>query len=240
MIKNTDWLPGPRAEILAMCRKWIAYLIATLRAVWGIPDAEFTELETLFQAAETLLIKAQDEAERTHVITVECQAAFKALTAKMRFFRDRYFKMPPLTEGDWAALGFKQKDPHPTPVPAPDGVPSVSISYPGGPHAITVHLGPMPGTQELDPAGDYGYAIYVGIMPPGGATLEQAASDKHYLMKPPIDGKGLAHLRFTRRQKEKLIFDAEEGGMTVYICCRYENRKGEAGQWGPAASAVIP
>ena len=74
----------------------------------------------------------------------------------------------------------------------------------------------MLGTQELDPAGDYGYAIYAGTMPPGRATLEQAASEKHYLMKPPTDGKGLLHLRFTRRKKEKLIFDAEDGGMTVY------------------------
>ena len=240
MIKNTDWLPGPRADVLAMCRKWIAYLIETLRIAWGIPEAEFTELGKLFTEAETLLVKAQDEAERTHVITVECQAAFKALTAKMRFFRDRYFKIPPLTDGDWAALGFKQKDPHLSPVPVPDGVPAVSLSYPGGPHAITVHLGPMSGTQELDPASDYGYAIYVGIMPPGGATLEQAASEKHYLMKPPIDGKGLTHLRFTRRRKEKLIFDAEDGGMTVYIACRYENQKGETGQWGLVASIIIP
>ena len=240
MSTQTDWLPRPRTEVLAMCRKWLAYLIETLRIALGIPAAEFTELEKLFNTAETLLAKAQDEAERTHVITVECQEAFKALTAKMRFFRDRYFKMPPLTEGDWAALGFKAKDTHPTPTPAPDGVPAVSLSYPGGPHALTIHLGPMAGTRELAVESDYGYAIYVGIMPPGGATLEQAASDKHYLMKPPLDGKGLLHYRFTRRRKEKLVFDAAESGMTVYVCCRYENQKGEVGQWGPVASAVIP
>jgi hypothetical protein len=35
-------------------------------------------------------------------------------------------------------------------------------------------------------------------------------------------------------------FDAEDAGMTAYVCIRYENRKGEAGQWGPVASAVIP
>jgi hypothetical protein len=100
-----------------MCRNWIAAMTAERRDLWGVPDAEFTQLETLFKAAEALLQKAQDEAERTHVITVELQAAFKALTEKMRFFRDRYFKLPPLTEGDWAALGFRAKDPHPTPIP---------------------------------------------------------------------------------------------------------------------------
>ncbi|MDR1326104.1 MAG: hypothetical protein LBK00_08735, partial [Treponema sp.] len=74
----------------------------------------------------------------------------------------------------------------------------------------------------------------------GGATLEQAALDKRCLMKVPADGKGLQHYRFTRRGKEKLLFDAEDAGKTVYVCCRYENRKGEAGQWEPVVSAVIP
>jgi hypothetical protein len=240
MAKTSDWMPGPRAEILAMCRKWISYMTESIRAVWGVPLTEFVELEICFNTAQTLLQKAQDEAERTHVITVECQAAFKALIAKMRFFRGRYFKIPPLTEGDWAALGFKAKDPNPTSVPRPDGVPAASLSYLGGPHALMAHLGPMAGTLEISRESDRGYAVYLGIMPPGGATLEQAASDKHYLMKPPVDGKGLLHYRFTRRRKEKILFDAEDAGKTAYVCCRYENRKGEEGQWGPVVSAVIP
>ena len=215
--------------------KWISFLIETLRIALGIPDAEFTELGKLFTEAETLLVKAQDQAERTHVITVECQAAFKALSAKMRFFRDRYFKIPPLTRRLWAS-GRKTR----TIIGACPGRSSHSVpQLHRRPHALMVHLGPMPGTHELDPDSDYGYAIYAGILPPGGATLEQAVSEKHYLMKPPIDGKGLLRIRFIRRQKEKLIFDAEDGGMTVYICSRYENQKGEAGQWGPVASVII-
>jgi hypothetical protein len=223
-----------------MCRKWIAYMTGSLLTAWNVPAEQFTELKALFEKAEALLQKAMDISERTHVITIECQAAFVALKEKMRFFRDRYFKLPPLSEADWAALGFRPKDTHPTPIPVPDGVPAVTLSYPGGPHALTAHLGSMAGTQELDPTSDYGYTIYVGIMPPGGATLEQAASDKHYLMKAPADGKGLQHVRFTRRRKEKLLFDTEDAGMMVYVCCRYENQKGEVGQWGPVASAVIP
>jgi hypothetical protein len=229
MIKNTDWLPGFWTEILAMCLSWILYLTEVRRAAWGIPEAEFTELKVLCSAAQAFLQKAQNDAERTHVITVECQEAFKALAAKMRFFRDWYFKILPLTEGDWAALGFRRKDTHPSPVPAPDGVPAASLSYTNGPHALTIHLGPLAGTLELDPESDYGFAIYVGILFPGGATLEEAASEKHYLMKVPADGKGLQHYRFTRRRKEKIILDAEDAGKTVYICCRataYENRKG--------------
>ncbi|MDR3114173.1 MAG: hypothetical protein LBU25_01475 [Treponema sp.] len=240
MAKSNDWLPSTRALILGMCRNWIAYMTESVRAAWGVPPDEFAALQTLFGNAQGLLQKAMDEAERTHVITVECQAAFAALKEKMRFFRDRYFKIPPLTEGDWAALGFRQKSGHPTPIPPPAGVPAASLSYPGGPHALTAHLGPLAGTRELDADSDYGYAIYLGIMPAGGATLEQAASEKHYLMKAPEDGNSLGHYRFTRRRKEKLLFDAEDRGMTAYVCCRYENQKGDVGQWGPVASTVIP
>jgi hypothetical protein len=210
------------------------------RTAWGIPAADFTDLGLLYAAAQELLQKASDDAERTHVITVQVQEAFKALCAKMRFFRDRYFKSPPLTLGDWIALGFREKDNHPTPIPPPDGTPMASLSYPGGPHVMAAHLGPLPGTEELNPASDYGYAVYVGIMPPGGATLEEAASEKHYLMKAPKDGKGLQHYRFTRRRKEKIVFDAEDAGKTAYVCARYENGKGETGLWGPVVSIIIP
>ncbi|MDR2663376.1 MAG: hypothetical protein LBC31_10320 [Treponema sp.] len=210
------------------------------RTAWGIPGADFTELETLFAAAEELLRKTSDEAEGTHVITVQVRKAFGAMKVKMRFFRNRFFKIPPLDEADWAALGFRKKDTRRTRIPPPRGTPAVSLSYSGGPRVITAHLGPMAGTEELNLAGDYGYAVYVGIMPQGGATLEEAASKKHYQMKPPKDGDELLHYRFSRRQKEQLVFDAEDAGKTAYVCARYEDGKGEAGLWGPIASAVIP
>jgi hypothetical protein len=93
--------------ILAMVMKWLAYMTEALRTLWGVPQAEFTALGNLALAAQPLLQRIMDESEWTHVITVECQEAFKALTTKMWFFRDHYFKLPPLTLSDWAALGFR-------------------------------------------------------------------------------------------------------------------------------------
>jgi hypothetical protein len=101
-------------------------------------------------------------------------------------------------------------------------------------------MGPLPGTEPPDSRGDYGYALYRGIMPQGGATLEQAASVKHYLMKEPLSGDELLHYRFTRRKKELVDFDASESGMTAYFCARYENQKGQHGAWGTVVSAIIP
>jgi hypothetical protein len=222
-----------------MARQQLDYMTVERRTAWGIPADQYRDYQTLFAAAETALQLAMDKAERTHVITVRCGQAFDELTEKMRFFKDRYFKIPPLTPENWAALGFSQKDEHPTPSQPPTGVPGPSLSYPGGPHSLTLHLGPLPGTAPLD-SDDYGYAIYTGLMPPGGATLEQAASAKHYLMSPPGDGDGLLHHRFTRRRKEPLSFESSEAGMTLYACCRYENQRGFVGKWGPVVSAIVP
>jgi IS5 family transposase len=44
-------------------------------------------------------------------------------------------------------------------------------------------------------------------MPQGGATLKQAASVKHYLMKELLSGEQLLHYRFTRvTKKDKVIY----------------------------------
>jgi hypothetical protein len=115
---SNDWLPSNRRRTLAMCRNWIAYMTEGGRAAWGEGGSgQFAELGTLFGGADALLRKVADDAERTHVITVECHAAFAALKEKMRFFRYRYFKIPPQTKGDWVALGFRHRDARPTPIP---------------------------------------------------------------------------------------------------------------------------
>jgi hypothetical protein len=89
----------------------------------------------------------------------------------------------------------------------PTGQPTLTITYLGGPHLLAVHLAPLPGTKPLDSRGDYGYALYRGIMPQGGATLEQAAGVKHCLMKEPLSGDELLHYRFTRWKMELIAID---------------------------------
>jgi hypothetical protein len=207
-------------------------MTADIRTAWGIPTAEFTELGTLFGAAQTLLQKAEDADERTRVITVECQAAFKALEAKMRFFRDRYFKLPPLTEGDWAALGFRRKDPRPTPIPVPRNQVEADLTFPGI-HLVELRkIRPVSGTAP-DARSDYGVRIYYGLSGPSGETYKFRVTGE------PRGGKDLPYSVFTKRKKERFDFDGESGN-TVYFCLRYENSKGEAGPFGPILSAVIP
>jgi hypothetical protein len=240
MAKSNDWLPGSRTEILAMAQDQIAYMTPERRAAWGIPAAKFVEYDDAVTAAQEALEKVMNVPERNHVLTVQCAEAFDILQGVMRFFKGHYFLMPPLTKTDWAELGFRERDETQTPVPAPSDAPAVSPSYAGPPRVLQANLGPMPGTPVLDSESDYGYALYVGVMPPGGATLEQAASVKHYLREAPADGESLRHYTFTRRKKELVTFDGGESGMTAFFCARYENQKGQKGNWGPVSSAVIP
>jgi hypothetical protein len=205
-----------------MCLNWINYMTTERRTAWGIPAADFTELGTLYGAAQALLQKAEDADERTHVITVECQAAFKALEAKMRFFRDRFFKMPPLSEGDWAALGFKEKDTHPTPT----GTPTAEVAaetYLVGHHELGLRLVYVSGSPQ--DRNNKGYRIWYKAVPPGG--------------EPVTDPKDLTESFSTRRLKDLIQFDYTDSGKTAYIAVQVENGK-KKGPWGPVVSAIIP
>jgi hypothetical protein len=122
----------------------------------------------------------------------------------------------------------------------PDRHVAVRLGYAGGSFKIAVHLEPEVSTDEADPRRDYDIAIYKGLMPPGGATVEQAVSAKHYLMKPPVSGDELLYYKSTRKKKVIVAFDPHESGMTAYFCARYENQKGEAGNWGRIISITVP
>ncbi|MDR1898224.1 MAG: hypothetical protein LBR10_15715, partial [Prevotellaceae bacterium] len=122
----------------------------------------------------------------------------------------------------------------------PDGQVAVALSYAGGAFSIAVHLKREASSEDADPRRDYDIAIYRSLMPPGGATVEQATSAKHYLMKPPVSGDDLLYYKSTRKKKVIVVFDPHESGMTAYFCARYENQKGEAGNWGRIVSITVP
>jgi hypothetical protein len=233
-----DWYGNSRDGQLHLVKTWNGVLVVS-GAAWGIPPAHITQLANDAQAAETIFDKVKS-GERTTASVVQCNVAFKNMETEARFIKKHYLLIPPLTLADFATLLLPLPDTTQTPVPPPSGQPFLTITYPGGPHVLTVHLAPLPGTEPADSRGDYGFALYLGIMPQGGATLEQAAGAKHYLMKEPLSGDEMLHYRFTRRKKEPVNFDASESGMTAYCCARYENGKGQFGTWGPVVSAIIP
>jgi hypothetical protein len=236
MANNSDWLPGKRAEQLAMAKNWVT-VAGVNKTAWNIPPAEISELGDLEADAADALAQAMST-NRTQIITARCKMAFEALTAKMRFFKSHYFLIPPLTDMDLVSLGLKPKDPA-TPVPPPTTQAEADISRPGI-HLLELHLRPVTGSPPDPHRADYGFRVYWGVMPAGGATVEAATGSKRELIKAPVSGGDLPHSKFTRRKKELLDFAGDDSGKTAYFCVCYENAKGEPGPWGPLFSAVIP
>jgi hypothetical protein len=237
MAKNTDWLPAPRADQIAMAKDWLMVLSPT-PPPWGVPATEVSALRTLTESAEELLETAMSS-ERTEIITAECKLAFGELTAKMRFIKNHYFLSPPLNDVNFISLRLKPKDSAHTPVPPPTDQAEADISRPGE-HLVMLHLRAA-ATAKVDPhRSDYGFRIYWGILPAGGAVIENTAGTKRELVQVPVSGEELPHSRFTRRKKELFDFPQEDRGKTIYFCIRYENAKGESGPWGPIFSTIIP
>jgi hypothetical protein len=123
-------------------------------------------------------------------------------------------------------------------VPAPTGFAEADVRYPG-PGVLELRCRAVEGQPALDLRGDYGYRVYWGVYPPGGAAVDLAVGPRRLLMTPPSVGDTLPHSTWTRRKRERLDFH-EDRGSTVYFCIRYENAKGQTGPWGPLFSAIIP
>jgi hypothetical protein len=233
-----DWLPHGREEQLNLSQLWQTVITTAKAAAWGIPAAEVTALKTLATAAETALA-ANQPATRNKVTVAQCEAAFQALAGKMRFFKNHYFLIPPLAESDIVSLGLKPKDAKPTPIPPPAAQAAAEVSYPGA-HQLKLHLHLVPGSPPDPRHSDYGYRIYYGLLPPGGASVEAATGPKRELLKAAVTGDELPHSRFTRRPSEMFDFAQQDSGKTAYFSVRFENAKGEPGPWGPVFHAVIP
>ena len=229
---SNDWLPGSRTAQLAKVRSWIEVFLSQSPAnPWNIPAEQVAELQTLENTAGIILQKAQST-ERTPVINAECRAAFSALVEKMRFFKSHYFLIPPLSEIDLVAIGFKPSD-SASPIPVPEAQPEADISFPGI-HLVELRkIRPVSGGITPDDRSGYGVRIYFGL------SGEPSELHPFRVVGTPKTGRYLPESLFTRRKRELFDFDGESGCL-VYFCLRYENSKGEAGPFGPIFSAIIP
>ncbi|MHC6201738.1 hypothetical protein ACYULU_00925 [Breznakiellaceae bacterium SP9] len=230
------WLPGKRSDRLALAKNWIDVL-AVSQTAWNVPAADVQELASDYAAALGLLQKAQS-AESTATICAQCKEAFEVLDKKMRLIKSHYFLIPPLLNSDLVSLGLHPQDHTSTPIPPPDGFAEADVSYPGV-GTLELHCRPVAGQPPLDQKSDYGYRVYYGVMPQGGASVDVATGPKRELMKVPSTGEDLPHSLWVRHKKERFYFTGDSG-KTAYFCLQYENNKGEAGPWGPLFSAIIP
>jgi hypothetical protein len=215
-----------------MARNWISIINPPQNPPnWGIPPAQITEFVTLFDAAQDILLKASSESERTRVVTAQCNAAFKALTAKMRYLKKHFFLVPPLSQMDLVSLGLKPEDPIHTPIPPPNGQVTADASYPAA-HMIELSNFRPLGTPSSDPRSNDAVDIHIGIVGGIGPYAIDAPPD-------PKKGSLLPFARTTRRRWER--FDLEgNSGKTIWFSLAYRNGKGDVGPFCSAFSTIIP
>ena len=130
---------------LHMVKTWNA-VFATQGQAWGIPQNHITQLINDTQEAEIILDKVKS-GERTAAEVVQCNMILKDMETEARFVKKHYLLMPPLTLADFPLLLLPLPDEIHTPVEPPTGQPSLTVTYPGGPHILMVHLTPLAGTE---------------------------------------------------------------------------------------------
>jgi hypothetical protein len=162
MSNYADWLPKTRAGQIAMAENW-REVLSGMPASWGIPQAEVTTFLTLTSAARAALTLATSS-EKTVVVTERCKAAFKALIAKMRFFKKHYFLVPPLTEADMAALGLRVSVPHHTPKPKPEDHVAFSLSVDAQDHGVRADY-QIAGSEHHSKRPYHGAEVYYWVLP---------------------------------------------------------------------------
>jgi hypothetical protein len=228
-------IPGTEAGMLAFGAN-IHRCNGIYAVVLGLKTAEVTGLETKRTDFQTLHDQCAN-GDQPKTVTEAKNAAKKVYLKELRRFIDALQANPKMTDVIRADYDITIKA-KPSKIGVPDGEVSLELSYEGGLHKVIAEIVHMRTADEPNSKANYGVAIYRGLMPVGGATVEQATSPKRYLMKPPVSGDELKYYKFTRKKKEIVVFDADEAGMTAYFCARYENQKGDAGAWGPIVKIV--
>jgi hypothetical protein len=225
-----------------MAIRW-SEIIYTKLVLWSIPASEASELDTLIGNA-TDCLQTIESLERTAVNTAKCNAAFTALTDKMRFIKNHYFLSPPLTDADFISLGLKPHDTKQTEIPPPVNHPGVEVVK-WAPHTLGLRL--FTAINMGDNEADYGFRVYYGLVAPnvpasvdGKVSASRLAGDVYALSSLPGTQEDLPNSFFTRRKKDTLVLPLEATGYTWYLSVLFENGKGDKGPWGEMIHALVP
>ena len=129
-----------------------------------------------------------------------------------------------VTDEDRKMMEIPIYDVIPTPVGKPVGLAGATVRYVNE-GALELNIKHVEGSP-YDSRANYGVKIRYAVFP-----LDAS---------PANDVSQLTESRFTRRKKELFTFHRNDARKIAWFCLRYENSKGETGQWGQMISAVIP
>ena len=194
----------------------------------------------LTEDAENALAKVQDKASRTHVDSVACEEAFKALVDYMRSIKNHYFNPPPRTAVELGLVGLTKRNIGSS-IPKPENQVG-GKTRPLGDHLIQVEFEIIGDMVKDTKASDYGIRVYVAIEDPAAAP---GAMGKYgpYHPTAPLSGPEFSWSFFTHRRREIFDFEETDRSKRCWFIAYLEREKGGQdgiGPWGPLFWTVIP
>jgi hypothetical protein len=232
----SDWLSDSRTGQLAMATVWKSVL-SDVGSSWNVLQSDQTKFGGLIEDAAEALEKVQDKASRTHVDSVTCNTAFKALVETMRYLKNNYFNSPPRTEAELAMLELTPHNPRSDIPPPLNQV--TGKTRPLGDHLLEALVEIVGDLVKDTDASDYGYRVYVGVED-HNAVIGSAGKYGKYLQAAPQSGTDFNWSFFTHRKRDVFDFDEQDRGKKVWFIVHLENAKGDRGPWGPMFWTIIP
>jgi hypothetical protein len=215
-----DWLPGKRAEQLAMAKTWIAQL-PTGAGAWTVTPAEIAELSDMVSAVEFNQERSAANLGN-EFYNAKTKEAFADMTRCMRLLHQRKFFSPPMEDSDWIRLGLRPRDTIRTDHVTVTEVVEFELKL-RNIREILVSFWIKGSPHKAKPEGYDGAVLVWDI-----------------LDAPPPDPNSLNRHTMASRTPYALEFTEEERGKTVYIAAAWQNERGIIGNWSEIQSAVVP
>jgi hypothetical protein len=216
-IGGRNYIPSNDAEFdkwFKFLCQYVAQKTSGAQPPWThIPAAALTALNSAY--AETI-------GPHTPVDTEAKNDAKKAAAKVVRPFVNQYLRFPPVTDEDRTAMGIPNRDPTRTPVEVPKTRPVFSVGVKAI-RSLTIAFHDEGTESRAIPYGMDGAVIFWDV-----------------LDSPPSSPKKLGRSELATRSPHTLSFEEEERGKTVYIAMRWQNEKGQKGEFTAKQSAIIP
>jgi hypothetical protein len=220
-VSGKNYVPGKDTDFVAWARNLYDYA-NECHERFGIIAVDADVLSRLENFAR--LVEKCRGADHTRADEVEKKDARKASEKDVRnFVQGSLARNIRVTNRDHEMLRLPVRDTVHTPVGEPVGDVTATVERTSE-GVISLHIAHVEGTP-YDPRANYGVKVRYGVFPIETVTVD--------------DVNKLTETVFTRRKVLTVKFTKDDLKKMAFFCMRYENSKGQAGLWGPMASAVI-
>jgi hypothetical protein len=231
MSMKSDWLPRNHEALYDKAKQTEEYITdSTNRTRLGFssdsPQGKW--LDTVFLPAFIAFITAfelwRNSSTRTPVISAALYETQRRFSSAFRLLYTGFLKKNPIVTGaDLVAMGLPERNSRrQTPQHAPTGIPESEVRLPS-PGVVVIHFRNSGAVSKSKPAGVHGAEIVWAV-----------------LEFPPTDWAELTQSSFCTSSPVTLVFGGDKRGKCLYFAFRWENTRGDKGNWSAIKMAIIP